>query len=81
MTEVNSRRLVRIMSEIFNTEEEKINPDFSIDTVEAWTSLSHLNLVVALESEFDVSFTDSETVEILSFDLIKAVLRDHGIQI
>ena len=46
----------------------------------AWDSLKHLNLVLALEEQFGVSLTEEQSVEILSYPLIKAVLGEHGIE-
>jgi len=36
----------------------------SVDTVEKWDSLQHLNLVLVLEEEFNISFSDQEIKEI-----------------
>ena len=47
--------------------------------MEQWDSLRHLNLVLALEAEFDISFTEEQTVEILNYPLIRIVLEEHGI--
>jgi acyl carrier protein len=50
------------------------------DTVEAWDSLKHLNLVLALEEQFGVSLTEEQSFEILNYPLIKTVLAEHGIE-
>ena len=50
-----------------------------MDIVEKWDSLNHLNLVLALEEAFDISFTEEQTIEILNYPLIKMVLQDHGV--
>lgn len=50
--------------------------DKSISTAncEAWDSMAQLNLVVELETEFDVSFEPEEIAEMNSFDSIKEML-------
>ena len=58
---------------------DDIGDDASIDTIEAWDSLKHLNLVLALEERFSVSFNEEETVEILNYELIRTVLTGHGV--
>lgn len=57
-----------------------IDDDTSVDTVEAWDSLRHLNLVLAIEQEFDISFTEEQTIEILNYPLIKMILEEHQVR-
>jgi acyl carrier protein len=72
-------RLKKVIANCFMIPTESIDEETSVDSVKEWDSLKHLSLVLALESEFDVSLTADETIEILSFPLIKAILTDHGI--
>lgn len=75
----NESKLSQVMASVFNVEQALINEDSSVDTIEQWDSLNHLKLVLALEQEFDVSFTEEETVDILNYQLIKMTLKEHGI--
>ena len=69
------------MADVFGLEPGDITPDASIDSIEAWDSLKHLNLVLALEERFGISFTEQETVEILNYELIRTVLAEHGVDV
>lgn len=75
----NESKLSQVMASVFNVEQALINEESSVDTIEQWDSLNHLKLVLALEQEFDVSFTEEETVDILNYQLIKMTLKEHGI--
>lgn len=75
----NVTRLKGVMADVLKIEAGTIGEDTSVDTVESWDSLRHLNLVLALEAEFDVSFTEAQTVEILNYPLIVMVLEEHGV--
>jgi acyl carrier protein len=75
------QKLKEVLSRIFNVNLDMITDDASPDTIENWDSLRHMNLVLALEEEFDVEFTDDQVVEILSYKLIKIVLKEHGIEL
>jgi acyl carrier protein len=75
----NENKLSHVMASVFNVEQALINEDSSVDTIEQWDSLNHLKLVLALEQEFDISFTEEETVDILNYQLIKMTLKEHGI--
>ncbi|MFF2374983.1 acyl carrier protein [Streptomyces xiamenensis] len=43
-----------------------------------WDSLGHVQLVIALETMFDVKLSGSEVVELKSYDTAAAVVRSHG---
>lgn len=75
------QKLKEVLSRIFNVSLDTITEDASPDTIENWDSLRHMNLVLALEEEFGVEFTDDQVVEILSYKLIKIVLKEHGMEL
>lgn len=77
----NEEKLKKVMAGILKIDASTINEDTSPDTVETWDSLNHLNLVIALEEAFDVSFTETQTVEILNYELVKISLRELGVEI
>ena len=70
------KRIKNIMSAVFEISIEEINDESSPDTIELWDSLKHLNLVVALEEEFNVQFTDDNLIELINLKLIKLVITD-----
>ncbi|MDF2802260.1 MAG: Acyl carrier protein [Anaerocolumna sp.] len=78
--EPNNERLRNLMADIFGIDANTINEDTSIDTVDEWDSIKHLNLILAIESEFEITLDEQETVEILSYPLIKLTLKEHGIE-
>jgi acyl carrier protein len=75
----NELRLKEVISRCLKIDESEINDNTSVDTVPLWDSLKHLELVLTLEGEFNVSFTSDKTIEILNYPLIKIVLSEHGI--
>ena len=74
------QKLKQVLSSIFNVSLDMISESASPDTIESWDSIRHMNLVLALEEEFDIEFTDDQVVEILSYKLIKIVLQEHGVE-
>jgi acyl carrier protein len=72
--------LKQLLADVFGEDPQSITDESSIDTIDQWTSLRHLNLVVALEERFNIQLNEEETLEIISVALIKAVLADHGIE-
>lgn len=73
-------KLKEVLARIFNVTVDVIADDSSPDNIENWDSLRHMTLVIALEEEFDVEFTDDQVVDILRYDLIKIVLSEHGVE-
>ena len=47
-------RVKKIISQVFVYKIDKIDDNTSTNTVERWDSLNHLNLILALEKEFDI---------------------------
>lgn len=70
------RRAAGVLADVLGLDAAAIGPDTSTDTVESWDSLQHLTVVLALEEEFDIAFTDEETVSIVTFPLVVATVRE-----
>jgi acyl carrier protein len=58
-----------------NIPESDINGESSPDTIQEWDSLKHMNLVLALEEEFSVKFSDQQIVEMLDISTIEKILN------
>lgn len=69
-------RTRRIVADIFALPLEEVRPDSSPDTISAWDSLKHLEMVLALEQEFAIQFTPEEIEQLLSVELIVALLAE-----
>ena len=75
----NEQKLKQIISSVFKVDISTINNGTSPDSIESWDSLNHLNLVLAVEEGFQVTFTEEQTVEILNYELIVETLKELGI--
>ena len=64
------------MSAVFEIAVDKFDEDSSPDNIESWGSLNHMKLVVSLEEEFNVQFTDDDITELINMKLIIAVLLE-----
>lgn len=72
-----SDRIKRTMSIVFEIPETEINEESSIDNIDNWDSLRHLNLILGLEEEFEVSIPDEEVGNLMNFKLIELVIHDQ----
>lgn len=69
-------RIKNIMSAVFEIPYTEISEESSMDTIESWDSLKHMNLVIALEDEFQITIPDEEVGNLASFSLIKLIIRE-----
>jgi acyl carrier protein len=75
LTATTLNRVRQVASDIFAVPVESIGADSSMDTIEAWDSMQHLNLVLALEEKFDVHFSPEEMEGMRSLGIIAAMLE------
>lgn len=66
-------KVLEILKNVF--ELETVDTTCSQTTCEKWDSMGQLNLVVELESEFDVSLEPEEIGEMKSFEDIIKILK------
>ena len=67
------KKVLEILKDLF--ELDTVDETCSQATCEKWDSMGHLNLVVELESEFDLSLEPEEISEIKNFDDIIRILK------
>jgi acyl carrier protein len=53
-------KLNEIFCEVFDDEELVITPAMTANDVDGWDSLSHVNLIVAVEGRFNIRFNQKE---------------------
>ena len=63
-------KIYSIVSRIFEVSVEEINENSSTETVERWDSLSHINLILALEEEFVIEFSVDQITELTNVQSI-----------
>jgi acyl carrier protein len=55
-------QLNSIFCKVFDNNDIKITLETTANDIEEWDSLSHINLVVAIEKHFKIKFKDSEII-------------------
>jgi acyl carrier protein len=59
-------KVLGVIGKVFRVSIEELNDEASPDTIDGWDSLKHMNLILALEEELGMTFSDDEVVEMLS---------------
>jgi len=64
-------RIKSVMRSVFGMDDnDEILSESSPQTISNWDSLRHIQLVVSLEEEFGLTFTDGEITDLISFKSI-----------
>lgn len=69
-------RVKQVMGDVLDLDPDSIDGDTTMDSVESWDSLTHINLCLSLEQDFQVSFTVPEMEAMLSYEDIVRVLAE-----
>jgi acyl carrier protein len=64
-----------IVATVFELDRETVTAEAHTEVVEGWDSLGHLNLVLALEQRYGVSFAPDEIPELVSVRAIAEALQ------
>jgi acyl carrier protein len=68
-------RIKNVMANVFDIDVTQITENASPDNIEKWDSLKHINLIVALEEEFSIEFSNEEIADLLNYQLILEVVK------
>ena len=71
-------KVLEILKNLFKL--DTVDETCSQETCEKWDSMGQLNLVVELESEFDVTLEPEEIGEMKSFNDIIRILKGKGVE-
>lgn len=53
-------KLTEVFREVFDDEDIELFDEMTADDVDEWDSLSHVNLMIAIELAFDIEFQQNE---------------------
>lgn len=67
-------KIVNVISKIVNMPVTEVLENFESGKYIFWDSITHLNLIFALEEELDVSFEEEDIVKMNDYNEIRAVI-------
>jgi acyl carrier protein len=70
-------RLNKVFRQVFDDESIVVVDTTTADDIEDWDSLEHINLVVAVEKEFDVNFTMADLGSLKDVGAMVDLIIDH----
>lgn len=75
-----THRVIEIAADVFGIASENLSKHSSTDSVDAWDSISHLNLMLSLEQAFGTTIPPERMPELKSIEKVVAELRRLGLR-
>jgi|APSaa5957512622_1039677.scaffolds.fasta_scaffold48581_2 acyl carrier protein len=69
-------KVKQILADLFSIEKNKIHSKFSPLDADDWDSFGHLNVVIALEEEFEITLDEEQISDMKNFELIILILNE-----
>ena len=73
-----NERIKNILSLVMDVPLNDIDDNSSSDNISNWDSLKHINLVLALEDEFEIQFSEEQIPLLISYVAIKDAILAYG---
>lgn len=74
----NDQSLNQLIADALGLAYEEISDDSSPDTLSEWDSITHLNLVMAVEEAYEVQLTPEDALDLNSVKLFRLYLEEKG---
>lgn len=69
-------RLTQVFREVFDNDDITVTPEMTAGDVEGWDSLSHVNLIVAVEARFGITFSQKELLTFRNVgDMMRSIME------
>jgi acyl carrier protein len=78
-TSIDENKLISLIAEVLRVPPGEIRDELDMEQTSTWDSLSHMQLIAAIEDEFSVELTADEIVAMRSVGQIKGVLRSKTV--
>jgi len=70
-------RIFKTISTVLDTPLAEIDENSSADNVANWDSIGHLNLILALEEEFNITIPDDMVGNLVNYKLIEYIINEQ----
>ena len=71
-------RIKNVISAVLSVPVEELSDDHAADELPEWDSLRHIELMLAIETEFELQIPSEVMLELTSIGAIDAYLRTHA---
>ena len=75
-TKTMKKRVFELVSQIMDIPEENVTSESSNLNLTGWDSLNHLTLIITIQEEFNVEFSDEQIIGMTNVAFIVSALKD-----
>jgi len=72
-------RINSVLKRVFDLTDAELAKDLSRADIAKWDSLTHMDLVVSLEREFNVNFDIDDIISLDGIERIRVILKGKGV--
>ena len=72
------KRLLNVFSTVLEIEDASIIKKLEYNTLPKWDSVGHMQLIAAIETEFDILMETEQILDLNCFEMACTILGDHG---
>jgi len=77
----NEEKYQAAFVESFSVEESPFDTSVEYNSIEAWDSIGHMELIANLEDAFDISMEIDDIVDFSSYEKGKEILKKYEVEI
>jgi acyl carrier protein len=74
-------KLTKLIASVLQINSQNVGPDLTMKSTESWDSLRHMELITAIEQDFEIDLTSDDIVQMGSYTGIVNVLKQKGVSV
>ncbi len=78
-TDTAMERLAPLLCELFRVDQAQLSDRITMNDLDGWDSLTHMELITSLESTFSIELSGDEIADMQSIGAIRKTLQNHGL--
>ena len=71
----------QVFIETFSVDKNELNDKLEYNTIEAWDSIGHMQMIAELEDDFEIEFEMDDIIDFSSYNKGVEILAKYGIEV
>jgi len=70
-------KINKVLIEVLKVSEDQVVENLGMEDVNDWDSLTHMNLIVAIENDFEIELSGDDIAEMINFNAIREIVTKY----
>lgn len=70
------QRIKEVIASVMDIDLSEIGDNASPETIKVWDSIKQISLILSLEEEFNIHFSDEQTLDLINFKIIMRTIEN-----